>query len=70
MKIDVIIGTRPNFIKVAVFLKEIEKRNKTLFKYDVRLIHTGQHYDDNLSKEILNDLEIREPSFSVRKHFF
>jgi UDP-N-acetylglucosamine 2-epimerase (non-hydrolysing) len=61
LKIDIIIGTRPNFIKVAVLLKEIEKRNKISFKYDVRLIHTGQHYDDSLSKEILNDLEIRDP---------
>ncbi|MEN6291584.1 MAG: UDP-N-acetylglucosamine 2-epimerase (non-hydrolyzing), partial [Methanobacterium sp.] len=40
MKIAVIIGTRPEIIKMAPVIDEIEKRN-----IDYILIHTGQHYD-------------------------
>lgn len=61
MKIDIIVGTRPNFIKSAILLKEIDLRVKNNVNYDVRLIHTGQHFDKKLSKEIFVDLEIREP---------
>jgi len=44
MKISIIIGTRPNFIKVTQF-----KKHAAQFGHEVKIIHTGQHYDKNMS---------------------
>jgi UDP-N-acetylglucosamine 2-epimerase (non-hydrolysing) len=56
-RIFCIVAARPNFMKVAPILAEIEKR-KTL---DAVLVHTGQHYDVNMSDVFFRDLGIREP---------
>ncbi len=61
MKIVSIIGARPQFIKAAVISKEIEKRNGI---EDV-LIHTGQHYDENMSKIFFDELEIPHPNYNL-----
>jgi UDP-N-acetylglucosamine 2-epimerase (non-hydrolysing) len=54
--IAVIAGARPNFMKVAPLLKELEKRGVA-----AQLIHTGQHYDKNMSDVFFEDLGIRKP---------
>ena len=56
MKIVSIVGTRPNFIKLAALINEIKK-------YDVEhvLIHTGQHYDSRMSHFFFDELGIPEP---------
>ena len=48
MIIDLIAGARPNFIKISAIIRALDnyKKNRNL-KY--RLIHTGQHYDNNMS---------------------
>jgi UDP-N-acetylglucosamine 2-epimerase (non-hydrolysing) len=56
LKIDVVVGTRPEIIKLSPVLMELEKRNITY-----RLTHTGQHYSYNLDKIFFKDLELREP---------
>lgn len=61
MKIVSIIGARPQFIKAAVISKEIEKRGGI---EDV-LIHTGQHYDENMSKIFFDELEIPYPNYNL-----
>jgi UDP-N-acetylglucosamine 2-epimerase (non-hydrolysing) len=43
-KILVIVGTRPNFIKVTQFKKVASKHN-----YDLKIVHTGQHFDDKMA---------------------
>ncbi|WP_026935502.1 non-hydrolyzing UDP-N-acetylglucosamine 2-epimerase [Christiangramia echinicola] len=58
MQIDIIAGTRPNFIKIAAIIYAIES-SKTGIKY--RLIHTGQHYDEKLSLGIFRDLNLPAP---------
>lgn len=61
MKIVSIIGARPQFIKAAVISKEIEKKNGI---EDV-LIHTGQHYDENMSRIFFDELEIPHPNYNL-----
>ncbi len=54
-------GARPNFMKVAPVLLEI-RRYRNIRSY---LVHTGQHYDKNLSKIFFNDLVLPVPHFSL-----
>ncbi|MCX2837492.1 UDP-N-acetylglucosamine 2-epimerase (non-hydrolyzing) [Salinimicrobium sp. MT39] len=60
MKIDLIAGTRPNFVKIAAIIHAIDSERS--IKY--RLIHTGQHYDDALSGSLFKDLELPEPDIN------
>ncbi|MBC8257157.1 MAG: UDP-N-acetylglucosamine 2-epimerase (non-hydrolyzing) [Candidatus Marinimicrobia bacterium] len=55
MKIVTIIGNRPQFIKTALISREIRKNDIEV------LIHTGQHYDSNLSDIFFNELKIPKP---------
>lgn len=61
MKIVSIIGARPQFIKAAVVSKEFAKNS---IIEDI-LIHTGQHYDDNMSKVFFDELEIPKPDYNL-----
>jgi UDP-N-acetylglucosamine 2-epimerase (non-hydrolysing) len=54
--IFLVAGARPNFMKIAPLIKEL-KKNQLSFK----LIHTGQHYDYEMSKIFFDDLGIPEP---------
>ena len=60
MKITIIAGARPNFMKIAPIIHEIKKCTKT--KLSFRLIHTGQHYDKKLSDTFFKQLNIPEPN--------
>jgi len=62
-KIDLIVGARPNFIKIAPIIHAIKARNNKAISY--RLIHTGQHYDDNMSNSFFNQLCIPEPDINI-----
>ncbi len=64
MKIISIVGARPNFMKVAPIQKAIENYNKSAGKKIKHLIcHTGQHYDEKMSKIFFEDLELPRPDF-------
>ena len=56
------VGTRPNFMKVAPLIREIGRFNAenrgNNRKIDYTLVHTGQHYDDNMSDRFFKDLEL------------
>lgn len=59
MKIISVVGTRPNFMKVAPFIKEINEYNQiNSKKINHLLVHTGQHYDDKMSIKFFEDLNI------------
>jgi UDP-N-acetylglucosamine 2-epimerase (non-hydrolysing) len=58
-KIHLIVGARPNFMKMAPLYKEFKKNSDV---FDVKLIHTGQHYDERMSKLFFVDLEMPEPN--------
>jgi UDP-N-acetylglucosamine 2-epimerase (non-hydrolysing) len=59
MKIASIIGTRPQFIKCAPISKELRKYHQEI------LIHTGQHYDFEMSKLFFDQLGIQEPDYNL-----
>jgi UDP-N-acetylglucosamine 2-epimerase (non-hydrolysing) len=59
-KILLVAGARPNFMKIAPIMRELEKRNYSNFK----LIHTGQHYG-NMSKVFFESLDIKEPYINL-----
>ena len=62
MNIDIIVGARPNFIKIAPLIHRLKKNNK---KISYRLIHTGQHYDDSMSNNFFKDLSIPKPNHNL-----
>lgn len=57
-KIVIVVGTRPNFIKITQFEEEF---NKYPGQFDYKLIHTGQHYDDNMSKLFFEQFKLKKP---------
>lgn len=63
MRIDIIAGARPNFIKIASIISAI--RNLKYDKIDYRLIHTGQHYDKNMSGTFFEQLNIPLPDYNL-----
>lgn len=66
MKIISIVGARPNFMKIAPFVRAIETHNHSVEeKIDHRLVHTGQHYDVNMSQAFFKDLDIPAPDINL-----
>ena len=63
MKIFLIAGARPNFVKIAALWKAFTafKKFHPKSKVVVRLINTGQHYDYLMSKKIFHDLDLPKP---------
>jgi UDP-N-acetylglucosamine 2-epimerase (non-hydrolysing) len=59
-KIISVVGARPNFMKVAPIHKSFLSYNGHV---DHRICHTGQHYDENMSKIFFDDLELPHPDF-------
>lgn len=65
MKITIIAGARPNFIKIAPIIKAIEKKQTEGKDISYRLVHTGQHYDKNLSDTFFEELNIPLPNVNL-----
>lgn len=65
MKISIIAGARPNFIKIAPIIKAIEKMQSQGKNISFRLVHTGQHYDKNLSDTFFEELNIPHPNANL-----
>jgi len=55
-KILICVGTRPNFIKVTRFKKLASKYN-----LEIKLLHTGQHFDHQMSRVFFDDLKLDKP---------
>jgi len=59
MSVIIVVGTRPEIIKMAPVIKELERRG-----FDFLFIHTGQHYDYEMSKVFIKELELPKPHVS------
>lgn len=62
-----IIGARPQFIKAAAVSNAIAEHNRKSADSVIthKIIHTGQHCDDNMSKVFFDDLEIPRPDYNL-----
>ena len=66
MRILTIIGARPQFIKAAAVSRAINAHNKSGgCRIDELILHTGQHYDHNMSQIFFDDLEIPKPAWQL-----
>lgn len=59
MKIITVLGARPQFIKAAAVSKKLREKHEEI------LVHTGQHYDENMSKIFFEELDIPSPGYSL-----
>lgn len=66
MKILTIVGARPQFVKAAVISREIAKHNQS-GKAQIRevIVHTGQHYDANMSDIFFSEMGIPKPDYHL-----
>ena len=62
MKVMHVVGARPNFMKVAPIMRAMEEYPDEFVQ---TLIHTGQHYDDNMSEVFFSDLELPRPDVNL-----
>jgi UDP-N-acetylglucosamine 2-epimerase (non-hydrolysing) len=65
MKITIVAGARPNFIKIAPIIKAIQEKQNEGYSISFRLVHTGQHYDKNLSDTFFKELRIPNPDANL-----
>ena len=59
MKVVTVVGARPQFIKAAVVSHELRKRHQEV------LVHTGQHFDYNMSEQFFKELDIPNPDYNL-----
>jgi UDP-N-acetylglucosamine 2-epimerase (non-hydrolysing) len=64
-KIDLIVGARPNFMKISSLIRAINLREGLKRFLVYRLVHTGQHYDDKMSESFFEQLNIPKPHFNL-----
>ncbi len=62
--IDLIVGARPNFVKIASIIRALKLTPKNKLSY--RLVHTGQHYDSEMSEVFFNQLDIPQPDRNLQ----
>ncbi len=65
MHITLIAGARPNFMKVAPIIQTIQEEERKGIDIHYRLVHTGQHYDKNMSDTFFEELGIPAPDVNL-----
>ena len=54
-KLMVVVGARPNFMKAAPLMRQLQNNQD---KFEITFVHTGQHYDEKMSKLFFDDLHL------------
>ena len=62
MRILNVVGARPNFVKIAPIIEAMERHPEN---FQQLLVHTGQHYDKQLSQAFFKDLELPQPNIEL-----
>jgi len=68
IKLLLVAGARPNFMKIAPLIRAIRSYNgspEAQVKIEYFLVHTGQHYDDNMSAIFFKELDIPDPDINL-----
>jgi UDP-N-acetylglucosamine 2-epimerase (non-hydrolysing) len=65
MNLTIVAGARPNFMKIAPIIRVILKKQTEGINLNFRLVHTGQHYDKNLSATFFDELNIPHPDVNL-----
>jgi len=69
MKLILVAGARPNFMKIAPLVRAIKRHNEIIDHNDIRidflLVHTGQHYDIQMSEVFFRDLGLPKPDINL-----
>lgn len=65
IKITIIAGARPNFMKIAPIIHAIQGKQAQGLSIVYRLVHTGQHYDQKMSGDFFTQLNIPEPHVNL-----
>ena len=60
MKISIVVGTRPEIIKMSPIIRELDNRGINYI-----MIHTNQHYSYNMDKIFFEELQLREPDYNL-----
>lgn len=64
-KFTLVAGARPNFMKIAPMIHQLQKVQSTNPSLSFRLVHTGQHYDKKMSGDFFEQLNIPEPDANL-----
>ena len=64
MKIMTVVGARPQFVKAAVLSRELEKHKEI----QEIIVHTGQHFDTNMSEVFFEEMNIPKPKYNLQLH--
>jgi len=66
LKLLLVAGARPNFMKIAPLVKAIDKHNqRTGTRIEFKIVHTGQHYDIEMSEIFFRELDIPSPHINL-----
>ena len=57
----IVVGTRPNFIKITRFKAEVQKYSNL----QIKVVHTGQHYDSKMADVFFDQFELRPDYFLI-----
>jgi len=61
----IVAGARPNFMKIAPIIHQLQKKQAEGISVQFRLVHTGQHYDKKMSGDFFEQLSIPEPDANL-----
>jgi UDP-N-acetylglucosamine 2-epimerase (non-hydrolysing) len=65
VKLTIVAGARPNFIKIAPILEAVNDKINQGVNISYRLVHTGQHYDEKMSGSFFKELNITMPNINL-----